>query len=83
MHGQVNLVYTVQRQPPIYPNGHGSNSGTNVPGMVSEGTLIYPAVYASQPGVRDPQTPEVWEQWASAQLPPRVKDFALRVLWHK
>ena len=39
--------------------------------------------YASQPGVRDPQTPEVWEQWANAQLPPRVKDFAQRVLWHK
>ena len=39
--------------------------------------------YASQPGVRDPQTPQVWEQWANAQLPPRVKDFAQRVLWHK
>ena len=39
--------------------------------------------YASQPGVRDPQTPEVWEQWANAQLPPRVKDTAQRVLWHK
>ena len=39
--------------------------------------------YASQLGVRDPQTPEVWEQWANAQLPPRVKDFAQRVLWHK
>ena len=39
--------------------------------------------YASQPGVRDPQTPEVWEQWANAQLPPRVKDFAQRVFWHK
>ena len=39
--------------------------------------------YASQPGVRDPQTPEVWEQWAQAQLPPRVRDFAQRVLWHK
>ena len=39
--------------------------------------------YASQPGVRDPQTPEVWGQWANAQLPPRVKDFAQRVLWHK
>ena len=38
--------------------------------------------YASQPGVCDPQTPEVWEQWANAQLPPRVKDFAQRVLWH-
>ena len=41
--GSVNWVYTVQRQPPIHPAGHGSNSGTNVPGMVSEGTLIYPA----------------------------------------
>ena len=39
--------------------------------------------YASQPGVRDPQTPEVWEQWAQAQLPPRVRDFAQKVLWHK
>ena len=39
--------------------------------------------YASQPGVRDPQTLEVWEQWANAQLPPRVKDFAQKVLWHK
>ena len=26
----------------IYPTGHGSTSGTNVPGMVGEGTLIYP-----------------------------------------
>ena len=40
-------------------------------------------LYASQPGVRDPQTPEVLEQWAQAQLPPRVRDFAQRVLWHK
>ena len=39
--------------------------------------------YASQPRVRDPQTPEVCEQWAQAQLPPRVRDFAQRVLWHK
>ena len=39
--------------------------------------------YASQPGVRDPQTPEVWEQWAQAQLPPRVRDFAQKVPWHK
>ena len=39
--------------------------------------------YASQPSVRDPQTPEVWEQWTNAQLPPRVKDFAQRLLWHK
>ena len=39
--------------------------------------------YASKPGVRDPQTPEVWEQWATAQLPPRVRDFAQRVVWHK
>ena len=39
--------------------------------------------YASQPGVRDPQTPEVWEQWAQAKLPPRVRDFAQKVLWHK
>ena len=39
--------------------------------------------YASQPRVRDPQTPEVWEQWTNAQLPPRVKDLAQRVLWHK
>ena len=39
--------------------------------------------YASQPGVRGPQTPEIWEQWAQAQLPPRVRDFAQRVLWHK
>ena len=39
--------------------------------------------YASQPGVRDPQTPEVWEQWAQAQLPPRVRDFAQKVMWHK
>ena len=180
--GSVNWVYTVQRQPAIYPTGHGSNSGTNVPRIVGEGTLIYPAggpaggppknrdqlplwhsvyfrnefncsyynmkmirrgvlawghfqsledvrllnalprtwkgvynhggrllnkipskggfdtptvhvqnwtrawllqFYASQPGLRDPQTPKVWEQWANAQLPPRVKDFAQRVLWHK
>ena len=39
--------------------------------------------YASQPGVRDPQTPEVWEQLAQAQLPPRVRDFAQKALWHK
>ena len=39
--------------------------------------------YASQPGVRNPQTPEVWEQWAQAQLPLRVRHFAQRVLWHK
>ena len=39
----VNWVHTVQRQPSIYPTGHGSNCGTNVPGMVGEGTLIYPA----------------------------------------
>ena len=39
--------------------------------------------YASQLGVRDPRTPEVCEQWANAQLPPRVKDFAQRVLCHK
>ena len=39
--------------------------------------------YASEPGVRDLQTPEVWEQWAHARLPLRVKDFAQRVLWHK
>ena len=41
--GGVNWVYTVQRQPSIYPTGHGSNCGTNVPGMVGEGTLLYPA----------------------------------------
>ena len=41
--GSVNWVYTVQRQPPICPTGHGLNSGTNVPGMVGGGTLIYPA----------------------------------------
>ena len=40
-------------------------------------------LYASEPGVRDPQSPEVWELWANVQLPPRVKDFAQRVLWHK
>ena len=39
--------------------------------------------YASQPGVCDPQTPEVWEQLAQAQLPPRVQDFARKALWHK
>ena len=39
--------------------------------------------YASQPGVRDPQTPEVWEQLAQAQLPPRAQDFARKALWHK
>ena len=39
--------------------------------------------YASQPGVRDPQTPEVWEQLAQAQLPPRVRDFAQKAPWHK
>ena len=42
-----------------------------------------PQFYASQPGVGDPQTPEVREQWAQAQLPPRVRDFAQKVLWHK
>ena len=36
--------------------------------------------YTSQPVVRDPQTPEVWEHWANAQLPPRVKHFGQRVL---
>ena len=40
-------------------------------------------LYASQPWVHDPQSPEVWELCANAQLPPRVKDFAQRVLWHK
>ena len=30
----------------------------------------------------DPQTPEVWELWDKAQLPPRTKHFAQRVLWH-
>ena len=39
--------------------------------------------YASQPGVRDPQTPEVWEQLAQAQLPPRAQDFARKALSHK
>ena len=39
--------------------------------------------YASQPGVRDPQTQEVWEQLAQAQLPPRAQDFARKALWHK
>ena len=39
--------------------------------------------YASQPGVRNPQTPEVWEQFAQAQLPPRAQDFARKALWHK
>ena len=39
--------------------------------------------YASQPGVRDPQTPEVWEQLAQAQLPPRAHDFARKALRHK
>ena len=39
--------------------------------------------YASQPGVRDPQTPEVWEQFAQAQLPLRAQDFARKALWHK
>ena len=39
--------------------------------------------YASQPGVRDPQIPEVWEHLAQAQLPPRVRDFAQKALWHK
>ena len=39
--GGVNRVYTVQRQPPIYPTRHGSHSGTHGPGMVGEGTLIY------------------------------------------
>ena len=39
--------------------------------------------YASQPGVRDPQTPEVWEQLAQAHLPPRAQDFARKALRHK
>ena len=39
--------------------------------------------YASQPGVRDPQTQEVWEQLAQAQLPPRAQDFARKALWHR
>ena len=39
--------------------------------------------YASQSGVRDPQTPEVWEQFAQAQLPPRAQEFARKALWHK
>ena len=40
-------------------------------------------LYAFQHGVCDPQSREVWEEWANAQLPPRVKDFAQRVVWHK
>ena len=39
--------------------------------------------YASQPGVRVPQTPEVWEPFAQAQLPPKAQDFARKALWHK
>ena len=39
--------------------------------------------YASQPGVRDPQTLGLCEQWANTRLRLRVKDFAQRVLWHK
>ena len=38
----IDWVYTIQRQPSIHPAGHRSNDGTNVPGMVSQGTLIYP-----------------------------------------
>ena len=40
--GGVNWVCTDQRQPSIYPTGHGSNCRSNAPGMVGEGTLIYP-----------------------------------------
>ena len=40
--GNINWVYTIQRQPSMHPAGHGSNGGTNVPWMVSKGTLIYP-----------------------------------------
>ena len=35
-------VHTIQRQPPIYPAGHGPNGRTDVPGMVGKGTLQYP-----------------------------------------
>ena len=42
------LVHHLLGPPPprpryIHPAGHGSNSGTNVLGMVSKGTLMYPA----------------------------------------
>ena len=40
--GDNNWVHTVQRQPPIYPAGHGSDGGTDVLWVVGKGTLIYP-----------------------------------------
>ena len=39
--GDNNWVHTVQRQPPVYPAGHGSDGGADVLGMVGKGTLIY------------------------------------------
>ena len=73
------------------------NHGGRLPNKVpSQGGFDIPAVhtqnwtrawllqfYASRPGVRDTQTPEVWERFAQAQLPPRVRDFAQKALWHK
>ena len=73
-----------------------SHGGRLLNKVMSQGGFDTPAVhtqnwtrawllqfYASQPGVRDPQTPEVWEQLAQAQLPPRAQDFARKALWHK
>ena len=40
--GDNHRVHTVQRQPPIYPAGHGPDGGADVLGMVGKGTLAYP-----------------------------------------
>ena len=40
--GNNHRVHTIQRQPPIYPAGHGPNGRTDVSGMVGKGTLQYP-----------------------------------------
>ena len=71
--------------PPPPPNKVPSQGGFDTPAAHAQNwtRAWLLQFYASQPGVRDPQTPEVWEQWAQAQLPPRVRDFAQKVLWHK
>ena len=41
--GNNHRIHTIQRQPSIYPAGHGPNSRTDFPMMVGKGTLQYPA----------------------------------------
>ena len=49
--GDNHRVHTVQRQPPIYPAGHGLDGGADVLGMVGKGTLIYSFVYHARNGI--------------------------------